>query len=64
LIAEAQALQSKAAAPAPLREAPQPSEPKSVEAAERDGHAKPGSGRQCPMCKQIHGAEAKLELAA
>jgi hypothetical protein len=31
---------------------------------DRDDHAAPGSGDPCPMCKQVHAAEPKLELAA
>ena len=31
---------------------------------ESSSHTTPGSGRVCPMCKKVHPAEARLELAA
>jgi hypothetical protein len=34
------------------------------EADDRDVHTKPGSGRRCPVCRKVHAAEARLELAA
>jgi hypothetical protein len=48
------------ATPAP--NAKGPSVAGTVEDADR--HAEPGSGRHCPMCKKVHAAEPKLQLAA
>jgi hypothetical protein len=52
--------------PPPLRQAPTPEalaeEPGSAE--EQEEHSSLGSGRMCPMCKQVHTAEARVELAA
>jgi hypothetical protein len=45
--------------PATLRQAPPPPEADPAP----DAHAKPGSGRYCPMCKRIHG-DSRIELAA
>jgi len=52
--------------PAPLRQAPLPPEtPAEVAGGEADGeHAALGSGLLCPMCKQVHAPEARVELAA
>jgi hypothetical protein len=44
-----------------LRQAPPPPD---AEPAKPDAHARPGSGRYCPMCKRVHGSEPKVELAA
>ena len=54
LVRDARAQQGLA--PVPLRQAPP--------ASDADTHAPPGSGRRCPMCRQVHPAKAKLELAA
>jgi hypothetical protein len=54
-----------AARPVPaLRQAPPPPQKRAVEPDERDAHARPGSGRRCPMCKKVHAGQAQLELAA
>jgi hypothetical protein len=44
----------------------QPSTPPVASAVPKDDskHTVPGSDRVCPMCNKVHGAEARLELAA
>jgi hypothetical protein len=39
-------------------------EPTIVEAEDTEQHTQPGAARPCPMCKRVHAAEAKVELAA
>ncbi|MDQ3809102.1 MAG: hypothetical protein M3336_02315 [Chloroflexota bacterium] len=62
--------QTQPSAPAPpappvehqLRQAPPP-EP-AVGPIKTDTEARPGGGRYCPMCKTVHGGQARVELAA
>jgi hypothetical protein len=51
------------AAPPGFSQAPPPPEPASHEE-DDETHAELGSGRYCPMCKQIHSLDARVELVA
>jgi hypothetical protein len=41
-----------------------PAQPRIAGIDDSEQHTRPGSARPCPMCKKVHAAEAKLELAA
>jgi hypothetical protein len=47
----------------PPRRVPVP-EPTIVEPEPREEHTRPGAPKPCPMCKRVHAAEPKIELAA
>jgi len=62
--AAAEARRAAGDSPAALTKAPSPNEALGFTDVAETTHAKPGSGRMCPMCKKVHGSESQIELAA